>query len=72
MMTITADEKENILLSLNMRLAFIETGDPVLRASDAERSGQRTRIRVLKTEQMRLIVQTEDLITKIRNMPVYS
>lgn len=34
---LTKEEKETIYFSLSMRAAFIETGDPCVRATDAAR-----------------------------------
>lgn len=58
-------EKLMIMVGLNMRRAFIETGDPLTTAADAVRSGQQNIVKTLSTDQMRLIIATEELINKL-------
>lgn len=65
-MILTKQEKEAIVIGLQMRVAYIETGDPMLRASDVQ-NGHRGKIQALSPDQMRLIILSEDLIKKIYN-----
>lgn len=63
---LTIKEKEHLILSLVVRLGFIETGT-MNRAKDLINIGQKDKIKVLSTEQMRGVVELEDLLTKILN-----
>ncbi len=65
-MELTSREKEEVMLALSMRCGYIETGT-VYRAKDLEKAGQREDVRALSTEQMRLIILLEDLMSKIIN-----
>lgn len=60
-------EQEAIVLALGMRIAYIETGDPVLRARDVEPCGK-GRVNALDTNQMRTIIVMEDLMKRILNL----
>ena len=70
MFTIELNKKEidNIILCLQIRLGIIETGDPMIRAIDAQKMGQRDKIKALSREQMELVIETEDLIKKLRDI----
>ena len=57
-------EREEIYFSLSMRCGFIETGT-INRAVDLERVGRKDKIKVLSSEQMKLIVTLEDLLQRI-------
>lgn len=60
---LTEKEKEILHMCLNMRICYIETGDVVLRAYDAAQ--QKKPFEALSTDQMRAIIETEDLIKKL-------
>jgi hypothetical protein len=72
---VTSWEKQELVLALSMRICVIETGDPVLRATDVhnqlrgadgETRARLTRmLKPLGTETMRLIVRLEELKDKI-------
>ena len=63
--SLSKEEKEMVLIGLNMRRNLIETGDPHLSARDAQRIGNKTK--VLSIAQMRLIVATDDLVNRLYN-----
>lgn len=65
-MTLTAKEKEDIYLSLMVRIGIIETGT-IHRAKDLERIGEKDKIQALTTAQMRKILELEELADKILN-----
>lgn len=73
---LTVHEKNELWLCVTARIAFIETGDPVMRAVDVQRRLAVTRdpgtvrqlsqmLRPLSPEQRRLIVMLEELATRI-------
>jgi hypothetical protein len=57
-------EREEIYISLSVRLGYIETNS-ISRAKDLERQGQKNRIKVLTTEQMKLVILLEELMEKM-------
>jgi hypothetical protein len=68
----TSEEKELLLSALHMRKNVIETGDHKLAAVDIMRMGKNkpelgrgVEIRALTVDQMRVIVEIDDLMTKI-------
>lgn len=71
----TSEEKNELLLCINMRICVIETGDPVLRAADLQAqlksaSGDEKvrlarQVRALSSSQMKLILLLEGLAEKI-------
>jgi len=81
MITLTPDEKEMIIIALNMRRNYIETGTVSMAAKDAQRQIERQKrakdsgrtllgeekaeVKALSTEQMRLIINMENLINRI-------
>lgn len=65
-MDLTRADKENIIMALNMRKNYIQTGDMAISAVDAERMGKGVLVKALTTEQMRLIIRTEELIATLR------
>lgn len=69
MYQLTKDEKMMIMTSLNMRRAYIETGDPCLTAADAVKSGLANKVKALSTAQMRLVIAIEELVNKLFNPP---
>ena len=70
MINITQKEKELIVIGLNMRRNYIETGDPLTSAVDVERfGGKDKKVKALSIEQMQLVIDTDNLITKLYNMP---
>ena len=58
------EERELIYFSLSTRCGFIETGT-INRAVDLARIGRKDKIKVLSSEQMKLIVKLEDLMMRI-------
>lgn len=58
-------EKEDVYIAISCRLGIIETGEPMLRATDAQRSGQPHKIKALSREQRDLINRLEDVQTKL-------
>ncbi|MBC8740403.1 hypothetical protein F6X40_27480 [Paraburkholderia sp. UCT31] len=58
-------EREDLIIGLQMRIAVIETGDPVLRANDAINSGKHKMVKALSQEQRTLIARHETLVTKL-------
>jgi hypothetical protein len=62
---LTKEEKENIHLSLSLRLGLIETGTSHMRARDAINMGKHKAIKPLDTAQMQLIIDTEKLMGKM-------
>lgn len=61
---LTAKEREELYMALSIRCGYIETGT-IHRAKDLENAGQKNKIKVLSSEQMRLIIFLEDLMAKI-------
>lgn len=72
----TSEEKRELLLCISMRICVIETGDPVLRASDVharlrvavsdhERKQWSRMLRPLPSDTMKLILMLEDLYGRI-------
>ena len=71
-MELDRDEKEMILISLNMRLNYIQTGCVSLSPVDVSRMGADcakrqydAEIKPLSVDQMELIVKTDKLVKKI-------
>lgn len=64
-MVLTRADKSRILQGLYMRVSFIETGDPCMRASDARRAGMGHKIQILSPEQHAEIAEHERLISMI-------
>jgi len=66
MIDITPKEKEMIIIGLNMRRNYIETGNVLVSAAQVEKLGRTdNEINALSTEQMQLIINTENLIKKL-------
>ena len=72
-MNLTNEEREDIVVSLNMRCNYIETGDISLSAADvAERLKsrdtmfkERYEIKALSLDQMKVIIRMKELIMKL-------
>ncbi|KWU26428.1 hypothetical protein AS149_25920 [Burkholderia cenocepacia] len=58
-------ERDEIILALQMRIAYIETGDPALRANDAIGMGKPQMVRALSDAQRALIARTEALVKRL-------
>lgn len=59
-------EKEMIVIGLNMRRNYIETGNISVSAKDVEKMGDTdNRINALSVDQMQLIIDTEQLIGRL-------
>jgi len=61
---LTGKEAEEIYTALSIRCGFIET-NTIHRAKELEKAGQKSQIRVLDVEQMRKIVELEDLMARM-------
>jgi len=70
-MNLTAEEREDITISLNMRCNFIETGDTSLSAVDVQNMGdyapKDAKIKALHPSQMEAILRMKKLIQKLYN-----
>lgn len=63
--TYSIQESEDLCLALGMRICFIETGTPVLRANDAIAQGNLSLIKPLTSDQQKLIVRLDELRKKV-------
>jgi len=63
----TSEEKEALIVSLQMRNCFLETGTIFLRSKDVA-NGHKGEIKSLSTGQMKLIILQDELIEKLVNM----
>ena len=63
--TLSPKEKEMIVIALNMRRNYIETGNALVSGAYAEKFRKDIQIRNLSTDQMQLIIDTENLIKKL-------
>ena len=61
----TEQERDDLVRGLQIRIAVIETGDPVLRANDAINMGQHKKVRALSDEQRALVARHEALVAKL-------
>ena len=72
-MNLTTEEREDVVIALNMRCNYIETGDISLGAADvAERLKsrdtlfkERYEVKALSLDQMKLIIRMKELIQKL-------
>jgi len=65
---ISNKEKEMIIIGLNMRRNYIETGNISVSAADVEKMRDtENKINALSTDQMQLIIDTETLKRKLYN-----
>ena len=70
-MTLTNLDKEDkdiLYYSLSCRRCIIETGDYSMSAQDALNAGHQDQIRALTTDQMKVIIRIEELMTQLLNM----
>jgi hypothetical protein len=66
MISLSDKEKGMILIALDMRRNYIETGDVTISAADITKFKRKdVKINALSTEQMQLIIDTEYLIKKL-------
>jgi hypothetical protein len=65
-MKVTPEEMQILIDSLNYRKNYIQTDDPTLSPQDMVNCGWPERVKVIDTNQMRLVIQIEDLIEKLR------
>jgi len=65
-MLLTNKEKEMIVIALNMRRNYIETGDVVMSAAQSKKMGKLD-TNALSVAQMQLIIDTENLIKRLYN-----
>lgn len=62
-MNLNIDEKQNIYMALNYWANYIETGNIVTSAKDAQNTGKKHK--VLETSQMKKVIFLRDLAEKI-------
>lgn len=67
-LTITPEERDELVQAVHSRICHIETGTAILRASDALQSGRRDLIRPLSEHQRAFIARQEDLIARLRGL----
>ena len=67
-MNLTDEERRLVMEGLQMKICFIETHNPLLRAIDVKNCPVGAKVMVLNSDQMRLIIKMEDLIVKIGDM----
>lgn len=60
------DQREDIIISLGMRMAVMETGSTVLRANDAIEQNQHKLLKPLSDVQKEMIRRMEALRTQLR------
>lgn len=65
MCNFTEEEKKEIIIAIHTRLGYMETGEVMLRARDAESAGMQKKIKALSTDQMRTILLLEGVIEKL-------
>ena len=64
---LTRQEKQDISWALSMWANYIETGDVVLSAKDAENMGKK--VNALGVEQMKKVVELRELVDKVLRLP---
>lgn len=57
--------KQELYICISCRLGIIETGEPSMRAIDAENSGKNGKIKALTLEQKELTIMLEKLMNKL-------
>lgn len=62
---LNSKQSEMVYLSLLVRICFIETGTASMRANDAIKCGKANSIKELSSEQRKLIVEMEELMSKL-------
>ena len=67
-LSITPEERDELVQAVHSRICHIETGTPILRASDAAESGHNHIIRPLREHQREFIASQEALIAKLRGL----
>ncbi len=63
---IDSDEANLIKIAMNIRASIIETGSPILRATDAIESGNFKIVRPLAMSQVEIIAKMDSLVEKIK------
>lgn len=77
MRPLTKAERSTLLICLDFRSAIIETGNPYVRAVDAQSMGEKTAhnlgatLKPLNTDQMKLLILHEELVTKLLTDKVF-
>lgn len=66
--SLSVEELKDILISLNMRINYIQTGNVVLSADDAVNSGKKHLVKALSEDQMRLILRMKDTFREIEKI----
>jgi hypothetical protein len=64
---LTVEEKNQASCGLQMWANWIETGDVILSATDAENMGKK--VLALKVEQMKTVIELRELADKILRLP---
>ena len=64
MRKLTKEEREAICIALICRKNYIETGSVELSAKSAEKTNRKDEIKALSTDQMKLLVLSDELIAK--------
>lgn len=67
-LTINAAESELLIIALQVRICYIETGTSSLRANDAIQQGNHKLVKALEPSQRALIADSEALIQKLRGI----
>ena len=72
----TKEEREMMILALQMRRNLIQTGDAIVSVKDIERMGTKAaaelgfKVKPLEDSQIQCVIDTDCLITKLINMGV--
>ena len=66
---LSEEQAEQLYTSIVCRLGVIETGTPMIRATDIldTNTGDRRKIKALSVEQMKIVILLEDLRVKLLN-----
>lgn len=67
-LSITPEERDELVQAVHSRICHIETGTAILRANDAIQSGKRDLLRPLTEHQRQFIARQEALIAKLREL----
>lgn len=63
--TITKEQRDDMILALHMRINFIQTGEINMDAETAQKAGQGHKIKPLSDDQMRTILRMKDTINAL-------
>lgn len=62
---LSTEEIQALVMGLNMRRAYIETGDPCTTADTAQKIGKPDMIKPLSIDQMKAIILIDELTQKL-------